>query len=548
MPDVLAISVEFGGYISIIKFAIFVILFFASLPLIAWINNDAEQIDTNRELWAGIVFGAVAISVLLWLLIPMYIVGLVIYILLVSVVAIVYIKHRNSIVMDYDRILTTEHIAGLFGKKKEQNSVQGLVFITANKNEIPLPPPKTPEYFGYRASSDLFTDAIWRRASKVLFIPGQESYNVVYEIDGVAVKQQPQPLENIRYLFPFLKQLANLDVSEKRKPQKGTFKIRNQGSDFEWQVVTAGSTAGEQVQLKCEQSASFKELADLGLSSDQVSQLEGLSKIKKGLFIVSGPPKSGATTTFYTLVRNHDAFLNSIHTLEKHPAGKIPNVTQDTYNLSDTGTTTYALKLRSIIRTGPDIVGVGNCEDAETATTAYEAAKDGRLVYVVLNANSVADALKKWISLVGGTKAIDVLVGISSQRLLRRLCEQCKEAYTPNREVLKKFNLSPEKAKMLYREGKVIYDKRGKPMPCDMCQESGYFGRTGVFEMVVIDEKLREDMKKVKSLPEISSLFRGAKMLYLQEQALRKILKGITAINEMIRLFSTQKTEERKSK
>jgi type II secretory ATPase GspE/PulE/Tfp pilus assembly ATPase PilB-like protein len=188
------------------------------------------------------------------------------------------------------------------------------------------------------------------------------------------------------------------------------------------------------------------------MAPDQVEPLDQLRQEGKGLFLITGPKKSGITTTMYALVRNHDAFLNNINTLEKVPSSKLLNVTQVVYSLTDTGTTTYAKRLQTIVRMGPDIVGIGECEDDETAKVASAAAKDGKIVYIVMNADSVLQALGKWLKMVGDRKLVaETLVGISNQRLLRKLCDECKQGYAPNAELLKKFNLPAEKAKVLYR-------------------------------------------------------------------------------------------------
>ena len=149
--------------------------------------------------------------------------------------------------------------------------------------------------------------------------------------------------------------------------------------------------------------------------------------------------------------------------------------------------------------------------------------------------------------LVGDRMLIaETLVGISCQRLLRILCRECKQAYAPNQEVLRKFGLPAEKAKVLYRPGKVVYDKRGKPATCEHCQGTGFVGRTGVFELVTLNDELRKVVKHSKSLSEIGKQFRRAKMLYMQEQALRKVMSGTTAINEMVRVLSASKRSNMK--
>ena len=145
-------------------------------------------------------------------------------------------------------------------------------------------------------------------------------------------------------------------------------------------------------------------------------------------------------------------------------------------------------------------------------------------------------------------RSAETLLGISNQRLIRILCEECKQAYAPDKELFRKFNIAAEKTKVLYRAGKVQYDKHGKPLTCEHCQGTGYFGRTGVFELITINDELRKVLMKSKSLPEIGTQFRRAKMLYLQEQALRKVIAGKMAINEMIRVLSASKTKQANQK
>jgi len=381
-----------------------------------------------------------------------------------------------------------------------------------------------------------------------VFSPTAQDYNVAYQVDGASLKQPSIARDQIKYFIRFVKSLADLDTQEKRKPQKGIFKIRRNKEDARWEVITAGSTAGEQVRLRQITQESIARLTDIGLMPEQYEQLNGFRQLKQGLFILSGPQKSGLTTTLYALLRNHDAFMNNINTLERQPSGQLPNITQNIFTLSDTGTTTFARKLQAVVRMGPDIVGVAECEDAETAQFACAAAKDGKLVYVTLKADSVIQALGKWLKFVGDRRlAAETLLGIGNQRLLRKLCEQCKQAYAPDKELFRKFNISAEKTKVLYRTGKVQYDKHGKPSTCENCQGTGYFGRTGVFEIITMNAELRKVVKQSKSLPEMSTQFRRAKMLYLQEQALRKVIGGTVAINEMIRVLSASKTKKAKS-
>ncbi|MFH1716080.1 MAG: ATPase, T2SS/T4P/T4SS family [Planctomycetota bacterium] len=548
MLNVLSASVGYGGYISIFKLVCYLILFFGWLPLIGWVYDDSKAIDTKQVFWTGIVLGAGAAGSLVWLLVP-FIIGILFYLIAVGGTALVYVKHRNSRVLEFDRVLTMDHIKGLLvSKEKKLEALKTFIFVTANKNEVPIPEPRTPDFFGYKIAHDILSDATWRRATSIVFSPTAQDYQVAYSVDGASLKQPSIARDQMRYFITFVKHLADLDTQEKRKPQKGRFKIRQKKEDTPWEVITAGSTAGEQVRLTHITQEGTARMTDIGLMPEQYDQLTQLCGVKYGVFIISGPKKSGVTTTLYALLRNHDAFLNSICTLEKQPPGQLPNITQNVFALSDTGTTTFAKKLQGIVRMGPDIIGVADCDDAETARVACAAARDGKLVYIVLQADGVVQAIGKWLKYVGDRNlAADILLCASNQRLIRKLCDECKQAYAPDKELLRKFNIAPDKAKVLYRAGKVQYDKHGKASTCENCQGTGYLGRIGVFEFVAMNDELRGVVKQSQSLPEISAQFRRAKMLYLQEQILRKVIAGTVAINEMIRVLSTSKTKGTKS-
>ena len=330
------------------------------------------------------------------------------------------------------------------------------------------------------------------------------------------------------------------DVEEKRKPQIGRFKATlPEDERTEWEVKTSGSTAGEQIRIARISAMTTRKIEDLGLNENQIESIRALRDIKGGLVLLSGIKKSGLTTSFYTLLGNHDPFLNNINTLERQVSAELHNITQFTYTLSDTGTTTFARRLQTIFRRGPDIVGVADCEDAQTAQLASAAANDGKVVYVVMAAASVNEAVEKWLKLVGDKVLVaDTLAAVINQRLVRRLCQECRQSYKPNPALFKKFNIPPEEAGVFYRPGEIEYDKHGKATVCENCQGTGFFGRIGLFETVCLDDKLKEAIKQAKSKQDIASAFRRSGMLYMQEQAIKKVSSGDTSINEVIQSFS----------
>jgi type II secretory ATPase GspE/PulE/Tfp pilus assembly ATPase PilB-like protein len=543
MPYFLFAAIEYSGYLSIIKLVIFLILFVGWLPIINWVYQDSKTIESKEGFWTGVVLGGGAAGAIIWLMTP-FIIGILVYVVAVAATSLAYVKYRNSRVLETDKVLNVEHIRSLFeSKEKKVEGLKGFAFVTANNNDVPIPEPRTPDFLGFRTTYDIMSDAIWRRANTVAFTPTPQDYQVAYYVDGTVQKQPNMPIDQVNYFIHFIKNLADLDIKEKRKPQKGKFKIRQDKVYTPWEVTTAGSTAGEQVRLKLLVQENITKLSDIGLMPEQYQQLIKFREVKGGVFIITGPEKNGVTTTLYALLRNHDAFINSITTLERQPSYPLPNVVQNVYSLSDSGTTTFAKKLRTIVRMGSDILGIADCEDAETARIACEAAADGKLIYLTLKADSVIQALNMWLKFVEDRNlATQNLLGISNQRLIRLLCNECKEAYTPDKEYSKKFNISPEKTKVLYRAGKVQYDKHGKASTCENCQGTGFVGRTAVFEMITINPELANIIQS-KPLTEIGKEFRRAKFLYLQEQILRKVMDGTTAINEMVRVLKPKETE-----
>ncbi|MHC5093710.1 MAG: GspE/PulE family protein [Planctomycetota bacterium] len=542
MPSDLIAAVEYGGYISLWKLLLFSLAVFGWAPLVHWVFTDSQAVRTNAFTWTVAVVIGGAVALFLWLLIPVFFVGLLLYLIVLGGTAMAYITHRNSRVADFEKILSADHLRGLFvnQEKKIEKVSHGLTFITANGNEVPLPEPKTRELEGFIITCDLIDDAVWNRADVARLVPQKDEYAVVYEIDGAPTKQDSKTREEVDNFTYYIKQLACLDVEEKRKPQRGPFKtVLPDGEQVEWEVRTSGSTAGEQIRIERISGIASLQIEDLGLNENQIKSISSLRDIKSGLILISGIKKSGLTTTFYTLLGNHDPFLNNINTLERQVSAQLQNITQFTYTLSDTGTTTFARRFQSILRKGPDIVGVSDCDEAQTAQLACAAANDGRVVYVVMAAESVNEAIAKWLKYVGNNALVaDTLTAVINQRLVRKLCPDCRQSYQPNPALFKKFNISPDEAGTFYRPGEIAYDKHGRAIACENCQGTGFFGRIGLFETIRVDDKLKEVIRKAKSVKEITSAVRRSGMLYMQEQSIKKVAAGITSINEVIRSFS----------
>lgn len=539
-------AAEYGGYVALYKLIIMLGLFLAWMPLVNWVYMDSQAVRADKRLWTAAIVISGAAALWVWLLVPLFWIGFLIFVIVVGSGAMAYVMHRNARVAPFEKVLTADHIRGLFvnPQKKIQKASRGLTFITANKNEVPLPDPKGPEAEGFVLACEIIDDILWRRVSQVAFLPQKDNYSVIYEIDGVNSRQGERPKDQVDRLVHYLKHLADLEVEEKRKPQKGEFSTLRDGdwkTKVAWEVQTAGSTAGEQIKLNKTEEYCSRKLDDLGFNDNQIESISTLRDIKSGLVLISGPARSGVTTTLYTLLGNHDPFMNNINTLERKRAADLANITQNEYSLSDTGTTTYARKLQTLLRRGPDIIGVSDCEEDQSAKLCCAAAKDGKILYAVMQANSVIETVEKILQFVGDKNLLaDTLIAVINQRLVRTLCTDCRQAYKPNQALFQKFNIPSDEVDMFYRPGEIEYDKHGKPIVCQKCQGTGFYGRTGLFETIRINDELRQVIRTANTTQEIAAAFRKSGMLYMQEQSIKKVTIGITSINEVIRNFSTK--------
>jgi type II secretory ATPase GspE/PulE/Tfp pilus assembly ATPase PilB-like protein len=539
-------AAEYGGYVAFYKLIIILGLFLTWMPLVNWIYMDSQAVRTDKRLWTAAIVCSGAVALWTWLLSPLFWIGFLIFVIVVGSGSMAYVMHRNARVADFEKVLTSEHIKGLFVNPdaKLRKASRGLSFITANKNEVPLPDPKSPEADGFLHACELIDDALWRRVSMITLLPQKDNYSVIYEIDGVNSRQGERSKEEVDRLVYYIKHLADLDVEEKRKPQKGTFSILKDNDwkkKVTWEVQSAGSTAGEQIRLSKTEDYCTRKMVELGLNDNQFESVRSLIEIKSGLVLISGPAGSGVTTTLYTLLGNHDPFMNNINTLERKKAADLPNITQTEYSLSDTGTTTYGRKLQTLLRRGPDIVGVSDCEDEQSAKLCCAAVKDGKIIYAAMQATSVVETIEKMIQFTGDRNLLaDTLEAIINQRLVRTLCGDCRQAYKPNQALFQKFNIPSDEVDMFYRPGEIEYDKHGKPVVCQKCQGTGFYGRTGLFETIRMTSELRQVIRTSTTTQEIAAAFRKSGMLYMQEQSIKKVTVGITSINEVIRNFSTK--------
>jgi type II secretory ATPase GspE/PulE/Tfp pilus assembly ATPase PilB-like protein len=272
------------------------------------------------------------------------------------------------------------------------------------------------------------------------------------------------------------------------------------------------------------------DLSQLGMRGKLRDTVRKIVSQPHGLFLVCGPTGSGKSTTLCACLFQIDRKQKNVITVEDPVEYHIDHVTQIEVNVK--AGKTFANELRSILRQDPDVILIGEVRDEETAEIACKAAQTGHMVFSTVHSNDAVGAINRLVEYVKPFQIASALSGILSQRLVRKLCPKCKIAYRPNPELLKKMNLPADKIKAFYRAPKA--DER--PEPCENCSGTGYRGRTGVFELLVVNERLRELIRDGFNAEAVKQEAVKNGMVYLQHDGMRVVIEGNTSIDEIMRV------------
>ena len=321
-----------------------------------------------------------------------------------------------------------------------------------------------------------------------------------------------------------------MDITEKRRPQDGSFRAEMPDREIDFRLASQGTRHGEKMSLRIlDQTNSIASLSELGLRKQLVDKMCSIVKQPHGLFLCCGPTGAGKSTTLYAALHEIDPYQRNIITIEDPVEYRIENVSQ--IEINQKAGQTFAESLRSILRQDPDVVMIGEIRDAETARIACQAANTGHMVFSTVHANDTFTALYRLIDLeVEPFMLASSLSALLAQRLARRLCPDCKEAYQPNPEFLKKANLPPDKVKCFYRQPK------SPEIVCPTCSGLGYYGRISVVELLEFNERMRDMLRDAASMSQLKAQARKNGMLYMKEEGLRLVVKGITSIDELLRV------------
>lgn len=371
----------------------------------------------------------------------------------------------------------------------------------------------------------LLEQAIRQRASDVHIEALESKVRVRYRIDGTLYEKMVYDNSLLPAISTRIKIMGGMDISEKRKPQDGRLTIMVDRQEYDIRISSVPTVHGEKIVMRISSKLSLtKNKKELGLAPDELKRFDHMLSAPYGIIFVTGPTGSGKSTTLYTALSELNKEAVNIVTVEDPVEADIEGINQ--IQVNNKVNLTFASALRSILRQDPDIIMIGEIRDRETAGIAVQASITGHLVVSTLHTNNAAGTLNRMADMgVERYLIADSVVGVIAQRLVRKLCPHCR----------KKRPATEEEKRLLkqdtYKEMEIY-----EPTGCDLCNHTGYFGRTGVFEIMEVNEEIRDLIAEGGSSEELENAARRAGMCTLHDNGIRYVLEGITSIEEMLKV------------
>lgn len=372
----------------------------------------------------------------------------------------------------------------------------------------------------------IISQSIKARSSDIHIEPYQDSFKVRYRVDGILYDLLSPPKWIQPALISRIKVMAKLNIAEKRLPQDGRLEVKIGSQNVDVRVSTLPTTFGERVVMRLlNKSEEVLNLKELGLSGEDLDLVNHLVAQPNGIILVTGPTGSGKTTSLYSVLASIIKPDINIITIEDPVEYQLKGISQIQVNPKID--LTFARGLRSIVRQDPDVILIGEIRDGETASIAVQSALTGHLVFSTLHTNDSASAITRLVDIgVEPFLISSSVLAVIAQRLVRVLCDHCKEAYTPG-VILESIGINREQL-----ENHTIYQAKG----CEKCFNTGYRGRIGIFEIMQLNEGLKNLILKTYDATQIKQYALQYKMRTLRQSGIEKVLAGTTTIEEVLRV------------
>ena len=536
----------------LLKIVLMFIIFWMWVGAADWVNRDAQIYKLGHMKWNAIVFFPFVAVMLVLAFLPLATVirAPVMFIVFLAT-WIPYVVVHNKNVEPHQTVLTGSWfryvIAALLSKvgvkvsadrkaEYEKGAPVDLFAMGAKDattdNANLLQARNSP---GYLLVKDLIVEMTSRRSERVLLDYTQQTVNVRLEIDGVWHNGEPRDRESSDVMLAVIKTLANMDVNERRKKQSGQFGAKYEGHSYIAPVTSKGVATGEQVVIGLRgEKQHFNSYAELGMRDALQEQWSELMASDQGVLILSSMPNGGLTTITNVSLEETDRLMRDFVAIEEvnHREDEIQNIEIHTYDAG--ADESPATILPALIRAYPNVYVCRDLVNLETAQLLFNEVNDERLVVTSIRAKDSAEALLRVLQMkIPVREFAPVVRAVLYQRLVRLLCPDCKVGYTPPPEVLKKLGIPAGKVEHLFRPPKPEEIEK----PCRECQGLGYKGRTGIFELLVVNDQVREILIKQPKLDLLKKAARASHQRLLQEEGILLVAKGTTSIPELMRVL-----------
>lgn len=370
----------------------------------------------------------------------------------------------------------------------------------------------------------LIEQAIRQRASDIHIEALENNVRVRYRIDGALFEKMMYDNSLLPAISTRIKIMGGMDISEKRKPQDGRMTVMVDRQEYDIRISSIPTVHGEKLVMRLSSKLSLtKNKKELGLAQDEMARFDHMLASPYGIIFVTGPTGSGKSTTLYTALTELNKEAVNIVTVEDPVEADIEGINQ--IQVNNKVDLNFASALRSILRQDPDIIMIGEIRDPETASIAVQASITGHLVVSTLHTNNAVGTLNRMADMgVERYLIADSVVGVIAQRLVRKLCPHCREKRQATLEEKRLMKLPEEKDAEIYQ-----------PVGCDLCNHTGYFGRTGVFEIMEVDDDIRKLIAENATTEELIIAARNNGMRTLRENGVRAVLEGTTSFDEMLK-------------
>ncbi|MDP3791826.1 MAG: GspE/PulE family protein [Candidatus Omnitrophota bacterium] len=437
---------------------------------------------------------------------------------------------KDAINSYYGTTAQTQEISKILEEVKPGDDVEIVEEERIDVSEVTEESQKAPIV---KVVSLILNEAIKKRASDIHIEPNEKFLKVRYRIDGSLHDVFTLPKKNQNAVLARLKIMSKLDITETRLPQDGRFKISFEGKEIDFRVSVLPITFGGKVVLRILDKSSINiGLEKLGFLPQPLETFKTALARPYGMILVTGPTGSGKSTTLYSIISQLNVAERNIITLEDPVEYETEGITQIPAR-PEIGLT-FATGLKSVLRQSPDIIMVGEIRDFETADIAIKASLTGQLILSTLHTNDSAGAITRLIDMgVEPFLVASSLILASAQRLMRKICENCKEEMAIPQDVLERLGL--ESGEMKTRSVKTFYKGRG----CPRCNDTGYYGRIAILEALLIDDPVRSMIMKKASSDEIKDYAVKEKgMMTLRDNAVENCIMGVTTLEEVLRVTS----------